>query len=523
MPEHLNLNSLKARLYSMDKIQAYIDRHKWIEWLLFAVLFWSFIVYLHLNRGLDDMIPGYHYWRKTDTYAQILNYYYNGLNFFDHSIYYNQMESNAKAVAEFPLFYYLIAIQLKIFGNHLIVLKINWLVMMFLGHFALFKIGHIITKNYFVGAVTSLVLFLSPTYVIYCIEFLPDPIALHCGFIGFYFLTRYYYLKHQRSRIWAIVFIGLSGLIKPFFLIPYLSFLLVYIIYTIVKKNKLKAVLIWVLPLAVIAIWFLYMRWYNNKMDNHSFLSKIMPIWSANEEITNGIWNKILSRWLDTYFHPIYAKIILGLAVVSMIIGLFKTRYAALLVLISYIGGAFFIVLFFSMFAHHDYYFFPLLFLAPLTILAFFHTIKQFQWPGYILTGLSIIVFVAIYNGSHDSWFARQQRLNNPRINATSDFKNYRGLDDFLTRKGVGKDDLVIAFSDKSPTYALLLMNRKGWSGYQTFYKPYTIGKLNKMGAQYVIINEALPPKRDSLAFRDVDLRYVADTNQIFIYKIEHD
>ncbi len=55
------------------------------------------------------MIPGYHYWRKTDTYAQIMNYYFNGLNFFDHGIYYNQMNSGGKAVAEFPLFYYCVA------------------------------------------------------------------------------------------------------------------------------------------------------------------------------------------------------------------------------------------------------------------------------------------------------------------------------------------------------------------------------------------------------------------------------
>jgi len=175
------------------------------------------------------------------------------------------------------------------------------------------------------------------------------------------------------------------------------------------------------------------------------------------------------------------------------------------------------------MFAHHDYYFFPILFLVPLTVLAFFYSLKQFQWNKHIFTGIGVLFFIAIYTGSYESWFARKTRLKNPWINATSEFKNYRNLENFLTRNGIGKNDLIIAFSDKSPTYALLLLNRKGWSGYQTFYKPYTVGKLKEMGAKYVVINEALPPKRDSVAFRDVALDYVADTNNIFIYKIENE
>ncbi len=505
----------------MDKVLEYIERNKWIEWLLYATLFWSFIVYLHLNRGLDDMIPGYHYWRKTDTYAQILNYYYNGFNFFDHSIYYNQMESNGKAVAEFPLFYYLIAIQLKIFGKHLIILKINWLLIMFLGHFALFKTANIITRNYLASAVVSLVIFLSPTYVIYCIEFLPDPIALHLGFIGFYFIADNFYNKRKKSRIWAILFITLSGLTKPFFLIPYVSFLLVYLLYILINKKGLKPILKWLVPIVIIAFWFIYMRWYNDRMNNHSFLSKTMPIWSANEDLTLGIWNKILSRWLDTYFHPWYAKLILILGGLSFLVGLFKARYSAIFLLFGFMGAICFILLFFSMFAHHDYYFFPVLFLAPLVILTVFYSLKQFNWNKHILSLVGLIFFVGIYSGSYESWFARKKRLQNPWINATSEFKNYRNLEGFLTRNGVGEDDFIVAFSDKSPTYALLLLNRKGWSGYQTFYKSYTIGSLHDMGAKYVVINEALPAKRDSVAFRDVELKYLADTNKIAIYKIE--
>ena len=176
----------------MDNFQAYISRNKWVEWVLFIGIFWLFIVNLHLNRGLSDMIPGYHYWRKTDTYAQIMNYYYNGLNFFDHSVYYNQMGSGSEALAEFPLFYYLIAVQQKMFGNFDIIAKINWFVVLFFGQFALFKIGFLFTKNFVFSLIPPLFLFLSPIYTIYCLEYLPDPIALSFSFVGFYFFSKTY-------------------------------------------------------------------------------------------------------------------------------------------------------------------------------------------------------------------------------------------------------------------------------------------------------------------------------------------
>jgi hypothetical protein len=78
----------------------------------------------------------------------------------------------------------------------------------------------------------------------------------------------------------------------------------------------------------------------------------------------------------------------------------------------------------------------------------------------------------------------------------------------------------VIAFSDKSPSYALMLLNRKGWSGFQTFYKPYTVVKLIDRGAKYMIVNESLSAKRDSVKLNGAHLEYVADTNNIYIYKL---
>ena len=123
----------------IDKILA-LSKKTWFQFLLFSGILWLVFVHLHINRHLTDMIIGPHFWRKSDTYSQIMNYYYNGLNFFDHSYYYNLFDSNGKAVGEFPIFYYFIALQLKLIGNYSIIIKINWLVLTFIGLFSLFKI-----------------------------------------------------------------------------------------------------------------------------------------------------------------------------------------------------------------------------------------------------------------------------------------------------------------------------------------------------------------------------------------------
>lgn len=503
----------------MDKVNQYIDRNRWIELLLFIIIFWLFIVNLHLNRGLEDMIPGYHYWRKTDTYAQIMNYYFNGLNFFDHGIYYNQMNSGGKAVAEFPLFYYLVAIQKKIFGNHDLILKINWIVVMFFGQFALYKTAIIFTKNHFLSLAVPFVLFLSPTYVIYCIEFLPDPIALHFGFTGFYFISNFFIKKKKKDIIWGLIFVSISGMMKPFFLVPYIAFLLTYFVVILVKKQSVKNLFIWFTPLLMVGVWFLYVSWYNKSVNSHYFLSKLKPIWSESIDSISRVWEKIVSKWMNTYFHESFYIILLLIAILAMILSFRKSWTKTVFFIICFVGASSFFLLLYGMFLQHDYYIFPVLFLAPLTILYFSAAVSS-RFNFWVTSGLGVVLILGIYLGSGSSWLERNRRLKTPRISAMENFKPYQNLDSFLSRHGVGKEDLVFAFSDKSPSYALMLLNRRGWSGFQTYYRPHTVEKLMDKGLKYAIINEAISPKKDSLAFESVNLQYIADTNNIFIYKL---
>lgn len=504
----------------MDKVYLYIDKNKWITWVFFALCFWLVIVHLHLNRGLSDLIPGYHYWRKTDTYAQILNYYYNGLRFFDHGIYFNQMESGGKAVAEFPLFYYFIALQLKLFGNHIIILKINWLIIMFLGQIALYKTALFFIKNHILALVIPFSLFLSPLYVIYATEFLPDPIAMHLGFVGLYFLAKHHHNKNKKALIYAVIFIALSGMMKPFYLIPYIAYCIVLVGYRILKKHSLKPYWGLIIPFVLVGFWFLYMDWYNDKHGSHYFLSKLMPYWKYDQVKLDEIWLEISKKWSASYFHPIYFKILIICGAVGLFVAVFKSKLKALFTVLSLLGAAAYFLLLFGMLKQHDYYMFPLLFLAPSLALLYFGQLITFKHHPAVNYVLGAVVIAFMYSGMHYSWFERQARLRNKTINATHEFKPYQNLDHFLCKNNVSENDLVIAFSDKSPSYALMLLNRKGWSGFQTFYRSQNVSKMVDLGAKYLIVNTALPSLRDSVSLKGINMSYVADTNELTIYKL---
>ncbi len=504
----------------MDRITGYINKNKWLELLLFILVFWAFIVYLQLNRGMSDMIPGYHYWRKTDTYAQIMNYYYNGLNFFDHSIYFNQMGSNAKALAEFPLFYYCIAIQKKLLGNHDIILKINWLVVLFLGQFSLFKIALHYTKNYILSLVAPFLLFLSPVFTIYCLEYLPDPIALSFSFIGLYFLLLYNIKSKRSLLILALLFISLSGLMKPFFLIPYIAFVGVFIGRKIILKENILKHWFYLIPFGLIAGWFFYVGWYNASVNSHYFLSDLRPFWAIENMPFEAIKKKITEKWMPQYFHPTYLSILTGILGFNLVWRIKKYKHNVVYVLFSLLGTVMFIILFFNMLRDHDYYIFPILFLIPLTAITLLKSFSDLNLSGYITSGIGLILIVFIFIDSDYSWNIRQNRLKSPNINSFHTFEDYIGLDQFLSKNSVNKNDLVIAYSDKSPSYALSLLNRKGWSGYQTFYRRMHVNELMARGADYLIINKNEPMMRDSVALEGVNMEYIADTNQIFIYKL---
>jgi hypothetical protein len=492
-----------------------------VQFLLFSGIIWLIFVHLQINRHIEDMIFGPHYWRKSDTFSQIMNYYYNGLNFFDHGIYYNQLDSNGKAVAEFPLIYWLIAAQLKIFGNHLIIIRLNWIIILFSGLFSLYKIANHYIKHAGFSLLVAVALFLSPVFSFYCIAFLPDLLAINFIFIGLWFLlkstinTRLFYL------VLAIVFLSIGGMIKPFFLIPYLAFLCTLTLNQIIfKKSQFK----WsyVLPLIAVAVWFIYMHFYNQSVGSDYFLSTTKPVWDATKGNMSNTWEAITTLWFKDYINPTLFWTLIVMMTSNII--WWKKSFISVNIyyIFSVLGSFVFVLLFFNMLHFHDYYIFPVLFLIPLTIAVFFYKLSLSVTSKIIKSITSFALLNIVFFGLNYTWIIIENRRKVPLLNALHLFENYNDLGHFLTKNNVGTDEYVITFSDKCPSYALSLIKRKGWSGFQTKPNNLTIPNLIDLGANFLIFNANAPfSYHDSIILYQFIDYPIDDTNNIYIYDLK--
>jgi len=493
----------------------------WVQFILFSVILWLIFVDLHINRHLTDIIIGPHSWRKSDTYAQIMNYYYNGLNFFDHSYYYNLFNSNGKAVGEFPLFYYFIALQLKIFGNYSIIVKINWIVLSFIGLFSLFKIVFHFLKTFWLSVVVSTSLFLSPIFSFYFISYLPDSIALNLMFIGGYLFLK---STSKKRLITALIIIGVSGMVKPFFMIPFIAYVLILVLNkTVIKNQKLpKFNGLYLIPFVMVAIWYIYAFWYNSLTECKCFLTSPQPIWDLNVEEYQKVILKINNRWFDEYVNPLVLKITEILLIINLLWWSKKYRLFNIYYIFSIIGSALFILLFFKMFEQHDYYIFPILFLIPLTFGLFLYKILTSFKNTMLVYILSICMVSFSFSQLNYSLEKNQKRRTTPWVNEKHKYINYIGLEHFLVKNNVQPNDLILTFSDYSPTYALLLLNRKGWSGYQTKYKNYSVEKIIDMGATILVINYGFKMnEKDSILIQPFLNYPIDDTNNIYLYDLK--
>jgi len=500
-----------------------ILNNNWVQFFLFAGLIWLIFVNLHINRHIEDMIIGPHYWRKSDTYAQIMNYYYNGLNFFDHGIYFNQMDSNAKAVAEFPLVYWFMALQLKVFGQSYLLLKINWIILLIIGLFSLFKIAQFYLKNVFLSIAVATVIFMSTVFSFYSIDFLPDSLAINFMWIGLWILLKYHKSLKIRHLILSMILLSICGMLKPFFLIPYLAFLSTVLVAKMFKvNNHLNFKWQYSLPLIFVSLWFLYTNWYNNSVGSDYFLSQARPIWNYNAVEIERVWHRITDIWLKLYLNENFLWPFIVLIVLNLIWWTKSNIMVSVFYLFSVLGSLAFVFLFFNMFDHHDYYIFPILFLLPLTLGVFFLKLKSILKHQILVYSVGFLVMLSIYFGLDNTWSLLQNRIKVSLSNSKFEFENYQNLDYFLNKNKITSNDFVITFTDKSPSFALSLLNRKGWSGHQLKAGYTSIQSFINLGANYLIVNKRVPVSDKDILKTQEFLDYpIADTNDIYIYNLK--
>lgn len=493
------------------------------ETTTFILFFWLVLGYFHLNSNLDQMIYGPHYWRQADGLAQAMNYTKNGLDFFDHSLYYNQFNGSAKAVGEFPLMYYLVAIQKTLFGGDLnLLFRINHIVLGFFGLLALFKISNHYIKNLFVSIGLTFILFCSPVFSFYFLASMPDPVAFNLSLIGYWMLIKYYHHRKSRYLLFGMIWLSIAFMVKFYFIIPFLAFILIALINKYFKISKhcyLPVQKIMVLPIICGVGWLFYMAWYNGQSDCNCYLGSVMPIWDA----TPGQMERI-GETLHNFRFDFLAKhswwIFLGALSYNLVNWTRETALHNLYIIVAILGGGCFFLLFYQMFEHHDYYIYPLIFLLPIVVGLAIVKIRSRLRTKQARFQLAFLFLTLVMMEIQEATPTFEKRIWSLEMNHSSYYEGYRNAECLLRENGVNQEDLVLSLSDHTPNYSLVLMDQQGWSGYQSFYLQWPMQEFLNRGVDYMIVNERLKLWDVDSYAQDYKEYLVAQESDLYVYDL---
>jgi hypothetical protein len=472
-----------------------------------------------------------HHWRQSDCASLALNYYQQGMHFFQpqtHNLTSDGCKSGYVSTSEVPLLYYFIAILYKIFGYHDFIYRLVNTLIFFSGLYCLFLLLKEMLSDTFWGIALSLLFFTSPILVYYGNNFLTDSSALSFSLIGWYFFFKFIRLEKDRHYFVSMLFFLLAGSCKISAGISILSLFGIYLIellhiYQFKNGSSIfKKKLLYFLPFLVIFLivggWAIYANHYNYLHRTDYFSTTIFPIWTLDKEGISKVLDGVKVLWLNQYFN----RSVLVLVSCFFIFTLAFMKKANLFLLIvsifMFLGVSFYIILWFSTFLYHDYYTINLYILLIFAVITFFNTLKN-NYEKILTSKIVKIIFLLFL--LFNIWYARLKVSDryNGLMNEYPKFKDNHVITPYLRSLGLSYLDTVVSIPDDSHA-TLYLMNLKGTTEcYNQNGDSLQISKSVQRGAKYLIINS-----KDYL-YRDYLQSYlyhkIGEYGQVTIFKLD--
>ena len=427
---------------------------------------------------------GPHQWRQTDCLAFTASYYHNEAKFFQPRIYNLLNDNKGETAAEFPVLYYLIAQLWKIFGKHEWIFRLLNYGFTFLALIAMLKWFEKILKDSFWSIWSVLLLFTSVLYVYYTLNFLPNIPAFDLVLIGWYF---FYCYKNDRKdyHLYLSIFLFLvAGLLKISSAISFVALSIIFLmdwtgLSILSTKEKifprpLKFVIPAMLALASWLAWYLYALFYNKTGNSGTMLLGIWPIWVLDREEIRNIIEAIRVLWFEDFYYPV-TQFMLILMFAGIMVMIRKTRLSlgSITVLLGF-GFLSYIILWFYALQYNDYYFIDLLILSVFVLLTFFDAVMQYKigqilLNSYLIRAIALLLLVLNINHTTQRMKVRYEGwLNNLHKN---ELYGYEDIEQYLDSLGISRDQKIISANDPTDNASLYLMDRKGWSKYETNMK----------------------------------------------------
>jgi hypothetical protein len=502
-------------------------------YFLFLLLFYVSIFFIYDYSKTSFMRPqGLHQWRQSVGAAYAMNYYNYNLNPLETRVYNNLVEeaTSDKALAEFPILYYSIAILYKIFGPHEYIFRLFNLFILYLGLFYLMKLLQIVLKNNFWALALTILAFTSATLVYYANSFIPDTTAYAICMMALYQIAVFHRTKKYKFVWFAVVLFSMGGLVKVSSLIIFLaitaSFLLEQLTNTSVRKNyPLKNFILPILmPITFSLIWYAFVSFYNSQYGGNISPVAIRPIWKLSAEVINATWHNIWNSWLPTYYHPA----VLLLSLISLLFSsmFFKkqNRFLFSFVIFAFLGSTGFFFLFFRSLRIHDYYLivvFPMIiFSISLAIIK----VLQFKKNMWVSLGAKFIIMLFLVFLVYDAGLKSEEKLEKNNWWHTARFHGLADIEPKLREAGIKKFDKVISLPDPSINISLNMMNQPGYTDFIKMNIPvderidFQISK----GAKYLVLTDSLLHLKEKRAYvKNYMKRKVLTHKNVVVYDLQ--
>lgn len=415
-----------------------------------------------------SLFPSFiHAWTQSDRYALALGFLNNGFDFF-HPQTYNLATADGITRVDFPIHEYLVALIMKVTGNHdPVVFRVYILFYALVGLIFLYRLSSLFISGHFRSMLVPVFIFLCPVFLYYADGFIPSIPSLSNLFIGYYFYFRYKKSGGISSFGVGIFFLTLSALCR----LPFFIFLFAVLIQQVIdsfreKKISRNEIIIAATALIVFSAYQVYNAWLGKKYGTQ-FLVSFLPAADLTEAITwiRATW----SHWRFQYFTlPHYA--ILGLFLSGFILHFMKERKLPeilkmlfLQTIIATSGCFIYFMLMLQQFPDHDYYFIDAGYPVVTLVLILSMT---FSFPGkfrnYTFNLLVTLLLISSLIRAKEILEKRYETTTWDRVEITR--KNFTGADKYLDQHGIPANAKVLVLDGYTTNVPLMLMNRKGWT-----------------------------------------------------------
>ncbi len=460
-----------------------------------------------------------HVWRQTDCLSMAHNYA-EGASFFATEMHIQLSDglSTGKALGEFPILYYVAGKLWQIGGEHYIIYRVFYLLLLLVALFVSYRTLRHLFKDAFLSAWLSLLLFTSPVFVLYGVSFLSDVPAFCFILVALSLFYQYHVRQSNNALYFSMLFFALAGLVKVSSLIVFVLLIVLLILESIgfrtLKTTSLfhKKGPVWISVIAVLACifgWYAYASHFN---DAHGFkytFNSIYPLWLINsDEFLEVIDNM---RYLTSrIFSSRFTLLLLGVAaVLNFLFWRSSTRLALISNGLLVLGSLFYFILWAPLFGVHDYYYVPFLILIPGILIPLLMALRN-RYPAFIRSNYTravMVVFLA-YNFVYCLNVVKLRTLaEKDPIGLVQDkefvklmcwingsdhhyWKKFEDIRPYLLQLGIREEDRLISLPDPSDNASLYLMGHKGWTAYNLGAGPEAIQKYMNAGARYLIISK---------------------------------